>query len=85
MERISDIWGYAYEYLSKTSDIVDPLERFKMVIAYGVSGLHLIVSMAKPFNPILGESYEGRFPDGTKVYCEHISHHPPITRFYLKN
>ena len=56
-----------------------------MVIAYGVSGLHLIVSMAKPFNPILGESYEGRFPDGTKVYCEHISHHPPITRFYLKN
>lgn len=85
VERISDIWGYAYEYLTKAAELSDPLERFKMVIAYGVCALHLITSIAKPFNPILGETYEGRFPDGTEVFCEHISHHPPITRFYIKN
>jgi hypothetical protein len=37
----------------------------------------------KPFNPILGETYQGNFDDGTEVYCEHTSHHPPITNFFM--
>lgn len=27
---------------------------------------------------------EGEFPDGTKIYCEHTSHHPPITNFLIE-
>ena len=42
------------------------------------------ISQWKPFNPILGETYQGGFTD-TKIDIEHISHHPPIAAFYVKN
>ncbi len=32
----------------------------------------------KPFNPVLGETYQGLI-DGCPVYAEQISHHPPIS------
>ena len=54
-----------------------------MVIATAIAGLHMNISSMKPFNPILGETYEGYFDDGTMIHCEHTSHHPPITNFYL--
>lgn len=34
---------------------------------------------------MLGETLQGYFPDGSKFYCEHISHHPPITSFLLED
>ena len=39
----------------------------------------------KPFNPILGETYQALWPDGSNIYIEHMSHHPPISRFYIKS
>ena len=39
--------------------------------------------MEKPFNPILGETYQGTI-DGCPVSLEQISHHPPIASYYLK-
>jgi hypothetical protein len=59
------------------------LERLKCVIAFAVSNLYLCTSQYKPFNPILGETFQGSLSDGTQVYCEHTSHHPPITNFLL--
>jgi len=57
-ERISDIWGFSHAYLDKASNINNnPLERFKLVITFVISGLHLMVNPNKPFNPILGETY----------------------------
>ena len=41
--------------------------------------------MRKPFNPIIGETFEGYWPDGAKIYCEHISHHPPITTYLIEH
>jgi len=35
----------------------------------------------KPFNPILGETYQGVYEDGTLVFCEQTSHHPPVTNW----
>lgn len=59
------------------------LERFKKVIAMAVAGLYISPSQEKPFNPLLGETLQAYWPDGTKAYCEHTSHHPPITNFYV--
>ena len=28
---------------------------------------------------------QGKFPDGTIIYCEHTSHHPPITNFSIED
>jgi Oxysterol-binding protein len=49
-----------------------------------VAGLqHAFQSWRKPFNPILGETWQGLLPDGSRIYLEQISHHPPISAFEL--
>eukprot|EP00358_Blepharisma_japonicum_P001398 CAMPEP_0202949242 /NCGR_PEP_ID=MMETSP1395-20130829/15284_1 /ASSEMBLY_ACC=CAM_ASM_000871 /TAXON_ID=5961 /ORGANISM="Blepharisma japonicum, Strain Stock R1072" /LENGTH=239 /DNA_ID=CAMNT_0049652095 /DNA_START=425 /DNA_END=1144 /DNA_ORIENTATION=+ len=48
-----------------------------------VSGLYISPSQEKPFNPLLGETLQAEWPDGTKAYCEHTVHHPPVTNFYI--
>jgi hypothetical protein len=81
--RITEIWGAGPIYLNKAKKTNDPIERMKLVITYAVAGLHMNIKQLKPFNPILGETYEGFWPDGTQIYIEHMSHHPPISRFLL--
>lgn len=54
------------------------LERFKLVVAFAISRAQFAVQMAKPFNPILGETYQARL-GRYQVALEQISHHPPIT------
>lgn len=43
--------------------------------------MQVCTGQLKPFNPLLGETLQSTMPDGSKVYCEHISHHPPITAY----
>jgi hypothetical protein len=38
----------------------------------------------KPFNPILGETYE-LIGDGWKFLSEQVSHHPPISASYAES
>ena len=79
LQRIVDAVSYAPHFITKACDIEDPLERFKHVIATPIAAMHLCTGQLKPFNPILGETLEAELADGSKLYCEHISHHPPIT------
>jgi hypothetical protein len=37
---------------------------------------------AKPFNPLLGETYEYIEPGKFKYLAEQVSHHPPITAYF---
>lgn len=55
-----------------------PLERMKGVLAFSLGTIVLYLEMTKPFNPILGETYQG-FIDGCPIYGEQISHHPPTS------
>lgn len=64
----------------------DPIERMKYVTAFLISGLHLnpVLCRSKaPFNPILGETYQARKSDGTTIYLEQTSHHPPTSNLLL--
>eukprot|EP00343_Euplotes_focardii_P003461 CAMPEP_0205813780 /NCGR_PEP_ID=MMETSP0205-20121125/18569_1 /ASSEMBLY_ACC=CAM_ASM_000278 /TAXON_ID=36767 /ORGANISM="Euplotes focardii, Strain TN1" /LENGTH=233 /DNA_ID=CAMNT_0053096471 /DNA_START=1883 /DNA_END=2581 /DNA_ORIENTATION=- len=47
--------------------------------------MYMVSQQKKPFNPILGETFQGYWPDGTKIYIEHISHHPPISYFQVEH
>ena len=39
--------------------------------------------MNKPFNPLLGETYELTLPSpGYRIVCEQVSHHPPISAYH---
>mmetsp|Transcript_19300 Transcript_19300/g.18997 ORF Transcript_19300/g.18997 Transcript_19300/m.18997 type:complete len:280 (+) Transcript_19300:786-1625(+) len=56
----------------------------KYILAFIVSGMYMSADLRKPFNPILGETLEGYFKDGTRIYMEHISHHPPISSYLIE-
>ena len=43
----------------------------------------LYLSMEKPFNPILGETFQC-WINGCPLYAEQISHHPPIGALMFK-
>ena len=48
------------------------------------AGFHRVfVRWAKPFNPVLGETWQAALPDGTAIALEQISHHPPISAFQM--
>lgn len=85
IERIGDWFGFGPIFLKEAGRIQDPLERFKLCIAFVVAGLYTSVQLLKPFNPILGETFQSFFEDGTRVYCEHSSHHPPISNFLVED
>lgn len=58
------------------------VERFKACVAFAFTASVLYFDIDKPFNPILGETFQG-FIDGCPVYGEQISHHPPISSILL--
>jgi hypothetical protein len=81
LERITDNWCHM-GLMRKAAASKDPLERLKLVIAFAYSGLCNTCRPRKPFNPILGETYQGRYSTGETVFCEQASHHPPILYFH---
>jgi hypothetical protein len=60
------------------------LERMKLFTAYMVSTLPLGLSGSKPFNPILGETFQCKIGESL-LYYEQTSHHPPVFNYYIKN
>ena len=50
----------------------------KLVMCFGLGFSLNYIQMDKPFNPILGETYQA-IVDGCPIYGEQISHHPPIS------
>ena len=85
IEKICDLWCTGPHFLKRAALESDPVERLKFVISFIVSGMHQVATQRKPFNPIIGETYEGVWPDGTRIYVEHVSHHPPISCFLVEN
>jgi len=79
LQRIADGWCFAPIYLTKAAQETDPVERMKNLITFAVSGLSNTCVGLKPFNPILGETYQAVFEDGAQLFCEQSSHHPPVT------
>lgn len=59
-----------------------PLERMKAAVLLQISMPSLMISLNKPFNPILGETYQG-WVDGCPIFLQQTSHHPPISHYIL--
>lgn len=69
-----------HDYLmQKASKTEDPMLRLSYIAAIVVSHYSLTMNrITKPFNPILGETFE-MFGNGWKLIAEQVSHHPPIS------
>ncbi|XP_066431877.1 oxysterol-binding protein-related protein 6 isoform X3 [Eleutherodactylus coqui] len=76
------------ELLDKAADIDDPHERMALIAAFAVSGYAATYYRAgsKPFNPVLGETYECvREDKGFRFFSEQVSHHPPISACHCES
>ncbi|XP_069762954.1 oxysterol-binding protein-related protein 6-like isoform X1 [Narcine bancroftii] len=70
------------ELLDVANRTLDPFERMVYVAAFAVSGYASAYYRArcKPFNPVLGETYEcARGDKGFRFIGEQVSHHPPVS------
>lgn len=78
--RITENYEYS-ELLDKAAQCNDIAEQLSYVAAFTVSSLSTTPErIAKPFNPLLGETYECDRTDdyGWRCINEQVSHHPPI-------
>lgn len=82
LERLARSFGHAPVFLEKAGMTNNILEQMKYTIAFFLSSMVLCIQQEKPFNPILGETFQGRIK-GSPIYLEQLSHHPPITYYYM--
>lgn len=83
LESLTDIWAYEKQTILKAAKLNDPLERFKLTMIFVLAGLHHTPTQKKPFNPILGETWQAKYDNGTEIFMEQTSHHPPISHFHV--
>ena len=85
LSRYTKLFSFANTYLLKACNPkLIPYERFKFIIAFLFAGLYIVCKQLKPFNPFLGETFEGEFPNGAKIYVENVTHTPLVARFLLR-
>eukprot|EP00475_Leptophrys_vorax_P045828 TRINITY_DN9663_c0_g1_i3.p1 TRINITY_DN9663_c0_g1~~TRINITY_DN9663_c0_g1_i3.p1 ORF type:complete len:383 (+),score=93.85 TRINITY_DN9663_c0_g1_i3:60-1208(+) len=83
LQRLTDAWSLAPLMLNKASQLSDPVERVKCVLAFALGALKQNCKQWKPFNPILGETYQAQYSDGTLMFLEQTSHHPPVSHWQM--
>ncbi|XP_022913092.1 oxysterol-binding protein-related protein 6-like [Onthophagus taurus] len=87
LQRLCEDLEYS-ELLDKAAEIDDPYERMVHVAAFAVSAYASSLTRAgnKPFNPLLGETYECTREDkGFRFIAEQVSHHPPISACHAES
>jgi hypothetical protein len=77
--------GYAQHFLPRAAAATDPVERLKYVIATFVSGMALTSNnFLKPLNPILGETLQSEFSDGSCLFMEQVPPRPGALAGYSR-
>jgi len=87
LQRLCEELEYS-ELLDKAASSDFGLDRMKWVAAFAVSAYGYCNDRAghKPFNPLLGETFECvRDDKGFKYIAEQVSHHPPITACHAQS
>ncbi|CAL4899753.1 unnamed protein product [Urochloa decumbens] len=73
-------YSYLVDHALQWGKQGDSLMRVLHVAAFAVSGYASTEGrQCKPFNPLLGETYEADYPDkGLRFFSEKVSHHPVV-------
>ncbi|XP_035790026.1 oxysterol-binding protein 1-like isoform X2 [Anopheles albimanus] len=86
LQRLTEDFEYA-EILDKAAQAKDTCEQLAYVTAFTVSSYSTTSNRTgKPFNPLLGETYECDRTDdlGWRCINEQVSHHPPMAAQYCE-
>jgi len=65
--------------LDEAAKLENPLDKLAYVAVFAITAYNGTERYSKPFNPILGETYE--YVDeskGLRYFAEQVSHHPPV-------
>ncbi|CAO0802934.1 unnamed protein product [Mucor circinelloides] len=94
----SEYWAAQPELFAAIPEPDSEVERLLAFIKWFISYLNAAYRRRvpkgqwekKPYNPVLGEQWFMNWADvdgcgETEVLCEQVSHHPPVTGFYIKN
>ncbi|XP_014261857.1 oxysterol-binding protein 1-like [Cimex lectularius] len=86
LQRLTEDFEYAH-LLNKAAQIADSLEQCAYVAAFAISAYSSTAErLAKPFNPILGETFEfdNLEKGGWRSLAEQVSNRPPTTAFFVE-
>uniref|UniRef100_A0A8C3AJ15 Oxysterol-binding protein n=1 Tax=Cyclopterus lumpus TaxID=8103 RepID=A0A8C3AJ15_CYCLU len=81
LQRLCEEMEYS-ELLDTANRTQDPYQRMVYVATFAISAYASTYHRAgsKPFNPVLGETYECDRPDKSfRFIAEQVSHHPPVS------
>ncbi|KAI5095697.1 oxysterol-binding protein-related protein 2 isoform X1, partial [Silurus meridionalis] len=86
LQRLTEYMEHTY-LIHKACTLSDSIERMQLVAAFAVSAVaSQWERTGKPFNPLLGETYELiREDEGYRLISEQVSHHPPISAFHTES
>lgn len=74
-------FSFAPIFITRAYFSIDPLEKLKWVTVFLFSQLHLSPLQTKPFNPIIGETFQCRIGN-INFYAEQTINKPPTWNFY---
>ncbi|TKS75050.1 Oxysterol-binding protein-related protein 1 [Collichthys lucidus] len=85
LQRLTEYMEHTY-LIHQANTTSDSVERMKCVAAFAVSAVaSQWERTGKPFNPLLGETYELVRDDlGFRLISEQVSHHPPVSAFHAE-
>lgn len=86
LQRLTEDYEYA-EILDNAAMCRDPCEQLAYISAFTISSYSTTACRTgKPFNPLLGETYECDRTDdlGWRSISEQVSHHPPMVAQYCE-
>uniref|UniRef100_M4EZ21 Oxysterol-binding protein n=1 Tax=Brassica campestris TaxID=3711 RepID=M4EZ21_BRACM len=84
----SDVTSMLMEYshlLDMADETEDPYMRMVYASSWAISVYFAFQRTWKPFNPILGETYEMANYNGVNFISEQVSHHPPMSAGHAEN
>ncbi|XP_047668967.1 oxysterol-binding protein-related protein 2 [Tachysurus fulvidraco] len=85
LQRLTEYMEHTY-LIQQANASTDSIQRMKCVAAFAVSAVaSQWERTGKPFNPLLGETYELIREDlGFRWMSEQVSHHPPVSAFHAE-
>lgn len=86
LQKCAENFEYS-EILDQAVQSADPLTRLMYVGVFAVAAYgNTLNRFQKPFNPMLGETYEYVHPEKNfRMICEQVSHHPPVSAAYAES
>ncbi|KAL9322886.1 hypothetical protein ACSQ67_010939 [Phaseolus vulgaris] len=84
LQKMAELMEYSY-LLDQADTCEDPCMRMVYASSWAISVYFAYQRTWKPFNPILGETYEMANHGGITFLAEQVSHHPPMSAGHAEN